>query len=112
MNSPQKVQGGWVTAPETDFDPYANSSLDDPYPHFAKLRDLGPVFFLSRYSAYGVARHAEVEAVLRDPETFSSGAGVGLSNLQTQTYEEGWKGLIARCPDNGPVLRRYLATKS
>ena len=63
MNSPQKVQGGWVTAPETDFDPYANSSLDDPYPHFAKLRDLGPVFF-------------------------------------------------ARCPDNGPVLRRYLVTKS
>ena len=52
-----------VTAPETDFDPYANSSLDDPYPHFAKLRDLGPVFFLSRYSAYGVARHAEVENV-------------------------------------------------
>jgi 4-methoxybenzoate monooxygenase (O-demethylating) len=90
MNSPQKVQGGWVTAPETDFDPYANSSLDDPYPHFAKLRDLGPVFFLSRYSAYGVARHAEVEAVLRDPETFSSGAGVGLSNLQTQT-ETQWR---------------------
>jgi len=29
-----------------------------------------------------------------------------------RAYEEGWKGLIARCPDNGPVLRRYLVTKS
>jgi cytochrome P450 len=69
----------------TDFDPYADDVLDDPYPHYEMLRELGPVFYLSRYSAYGIARHAEIDPVLRDPVTFCSSAGVGLANFHTST---------------------------
>ncbi|TFY99762.1 cytochrome P450 [Ramlibacter rhizophilus] len=72
-----------VAVPRTDFDPYADAALDDPYPHYEMLRELGPVFYLSRYEAYGLARHAEIDAVLRDPVTFCSSAGVGLANFHT-----------------------------
>jgi cytochrome P450 len=72
-----------VNAPVTDLDPYADAVLDDPYPHYERLRELGPIFYLSRYDAYGLARHAEIDAVLRDPATFCSSAGVGLANFHT-----------------------------
>jgi cytochrome P450 len=74
-----------VDAPSTDFDPYADEVLDDPYPHYEMLRELGPVFYLNRYQAYGIARHAEIDPVLRDPVTFCSSAGVGLANFHTTT---------------------------
>jgi|APGre2960657444_1045066.scaffolds.fasta_scaffold13659_5 cytochrome P450 len=70
-------------APSTDFDPYTNEVLDDPYPHYEMLRELGPVFYLNKYRAYGIARHTEIDHVLRDPGTFCSSAGVGLANFHT-----------------------------
>lgn len=85
MNSAQTIQRMETSAPATDFDPYADEVLDDPYPHYEMLRELGPVFYLSRYNAYGIARHAEIDPVLRDPATFCSSAGVGLANFHTET---------------------------
>ena len=46
------------------------------------------------------------------PQTQARFEGEEGRQFVRRAYEEGWKGLIARCPDNGPVLRRYLATKS
>jgi cytochrome P450 len=83
MDGTEQLERTTVNAPATDYDPYADSVLDDPYPHYEKLRELGPVFYLSRYEAYGLARHAEIDAVLRDPVTFCSSAGVGLANFHT-----------------------------
>ncbi|HEX2545769.1 MAG TPA: cytochrome P450, partial [Ramlibacter sp.] len=85
MDSTEQLDRPAVNAPVTDFDPYADWVLDDPYPHYEHLRELGPVFYLSRYQAYGIARHAEIDAVLRDPVTFCSSAGVGLANFHTET---------------------------
>jgi cytochrome P450 len=84
MTSAESIVRHEVNAPVTDFDPYADEVLDHPYPHYEKLRELGPVFYLSRYGAYGLARHAEIDAVLRDPATFCSSAGVGLANFHTE----------------------------
>ncbi len=41
----------------------------------------GPLVYLDKWSVYGVARHAEVHAVLNDPATFCSSRGVGLSDF-------------------------------
>lgn len=73
-----------IQVPSTDYDPYLDSVLDDPYPYYEQLRELGPIFYLSRYGAFGLARHAEIDAVLRDPATFCSSAGVGLANFHTE----------------------------
>ena len=88
MTSAQTLQPTGVTVPVTDFDPYADAVLDDPYPHYEMLRELGPVFYLSRYDAFGIARHAEIDMVLRDAATFCSSAGVGLANFHVQ---EAWR---------------------
>lgn len=40
--------------------------LEDPYPTYKELRDAGPVCRVSP-AAYGVTRHADVTALLRDP---------------------------------------------
>jgi cytochrome P450 len=53
----------------------------DPYPHYAGLRRLGPVVWLTKQRVYALPRYAECKAVLRDDATFVSGAGVGLNPL-------------------------------
>ena len=72
-------------APVSDLDPYDADALRDPYPHYAALRDAGPLVWLHRYRVWAVARYQEVQAVLTDPVTYCSGAGVGLANFHTES---------------------------
>ena|ERR1700730_6473868 len=45
----------------------------DPYPHYRELRAACPVAHSDRHGGYWiVSRHADISAVLQDPETFSS----------------------------------------
>ena len=75
-----------LTIPELDIDPYAAENLIDPYPMHQRLREAGPVVRLTPYANVVVcARHAEVHAVFNDHATFISGAGVGLTNFNTET---------------------------
>lgn len=74
--------------PVSDFDPYETAVLNDPYPHYAKLRDLGPIVWLEKYGVYALFRHDPVKEVLTDPETYCSSGGVGLTNFHT---EEPWR---------------------
>jgi cytochrome P450 len=67
--------------PISDIDPFSPAFLEDPFPFHAKLREAGPVVRLSAIGTLGVARHAEVRAVLEDWETFSSARGVGLDDF-------------------------------
>lgn len=85
MTSAPVPERSQIGAPASDFDPYSDDVLDDPYPHYETLRELGPVVYLRRYGVWGLARHAEIDAVLRDPVTFCSSAGVGIANFHTET---------------------------
>lgn len=60
---------------------YTPAAIVDPYPHYARLRRLGPVVWLSRHRVYALPGFAECKAVLRDDETFVSGKGVALNRL-------------------------------
>src|SRR3954463_5921123 len=62
-------------------DIYTTGAIIDPYPHYARLREQGPVVWLSRHRLYALPRYAECKAVLRDDETFVSGKGVALNTL-------------------------------
>ncbi len=59
----------------------AGDAIIDPYPHYARLREQGPVVWLSRHRVYALPRYAECKAVLRDDKTFVSGKGVALNRL-------------------------------
>jgi cytochrome P450 len=58
-----------------DFDPSELSVQEDPYPLFRELRTRSPVFHSERPDLWVVTRHADVQTVLRDGETFASGQG-------------------------------------
>jgi cytochrome P450 len=62
-------------------DIYTTDAIIDPYPHYARLRELGPVVWLSKQRVYALPRFAECKAVLRDDATFVSGSGVALNSV-------------------------------
>jgi cytochrome P450 len=62
-------------------DIYSAEAIVDPYPHYQRLRDLGPVVWLTKHTVYALPRYAECKAVLRDDETFLSGRGVALNRF-------------------------------
>ena len=65
--------------PAYEPDVFAPEAIADPYPHYAALRELGPVVWLRAQRVYAVARHAEVKHVLMTPDVFLSGRGVALN---------------------------------
>ena len=67
--------------PAYEPDLYATQAIVDPYPHYARLRRLGPVVWLTRQRVYALPRYAECKAVLRDDTTFISGEGVALNRI-------------------------------
>ena len=74
--------------PHLDVDPFSIEFFDDPYPTQELLREAGPLVYLDKWNVYGVARYAEVHAVLNDPATFCSSRGVGLSDF---AKEKPWR---------------------
>lgn len=65
--------------PDYDGDLYADEVIRDPYPVYARLRQLGPVVWLSQQQVYALPRYAEVASVLRQPKRFISSRGVSLN---------------------------------
>src|SRR6185295_9198441 len=74
--------------PSLDLDPFSIEFFENPHPVHEVLREAGPVVFLDKWNIYGVARYAEVHAVLNDPRTFCSSRGVGLSDF---AKEKAWR---------------------
>jgi cytochrome P450 len=70
-----------AAVPAYDPDLYSARAILDPHPHYARLRRLGRVVWLSRQRVYALPRYAECKAVLRDDTTFVSGEGVGLNGV-------------------------------
>lgn len=62
-------------------DLFSPAAIRDPHPHYAALRELGPVVWLRKQKVYALPRYAECKTVLLDHKTFISGAGVGPNPL-------------------------------
>ena len=67
--------------PSYEPDIYSVDAITDPYPHYQRMRDLGPVVWLAKQRAYALPRYAECKAVLRDDKNFLSGHGVALNPI-------------------------------
>jgi cytochrome P450 len=110
------ITGTTRACPRSEVDPYSDEFLADPFPYLAELRDAGPVVYLERYGVYAVARHEQVQAVLKEPRVFSSAAGTGITNFNT---EKAWRKpsiLLEADPPlhthNRKVVARALAPRS
>lgn len=110
------ITGTTAACPRSEVDPYSDEFLAGPFPFLAQLRDAGPVVYLDRYGVFAVARHEQVQAVLKDPLVFSSAAGAGITNFKT---EKAWRKpsiLLEVDPPvhthNRKVVARALAPRS
>lgn len=73
-----------LDVPVFDDDPFGTDILTDPYPFHERLREAGPVVYLSRYQVYAMGRYDEVHASLSDWRTFVSSRGAGLSDFKNE----------------------------
>lgn len=76
------------TVVELDVDPFALDVLADPVPADTAVREAAPVVRLAAHGVWATGRHAEVAAVFRDWETWTSTAGTGLADIRRG---EGWR---------------------
>jgi 4-methoxybenzoate monooxygenase (O-demethylating) len=77
-------EAGHGGAPACTLDPFADDFLRDPFAFHNELREAGPVVWLEHYGVWAMARYDEVHEALRDWATFSSAAGVGLSDFRKE----------------------------
>ena len=90
----------------TDLDIWSDEVLQDPYPHYAYLRDLGPAAYLTKYDMWITTRYDVVKAALKDWETFSSAhmGGVALSEAGRQA----WRGSVLESDPPEHAQRRKV----
>ncbi len=70
--------------PESDYDPYADDALLDPWQGYRKLRDAGPTVWLRKYGMFAMTRHSCAQRVLNDWQTWSSAQGVMMNDDMNQ----------------------------
>ncbi len=99
-----------IKAVATDIDPFSDEFLTDPYASHRLLREAGPVVWFERYGAWGVARYQEVTEIMKDPETFCSSAGVGLTNLKKAEHWR-FKSLLIEADPPEHTQARHVMTK-
>ena len=67
-------------APTSGIDVFSDDVLSEPYEAYRVLRDTAAVVRLTSRPLWVLARYADVRAALADAATFSSAAGVGVSD--------------------------------
>ena len=70
--------------PVSTADPFSLENLAEPHALHEQLREAGPLVRLDYYGIWGMARYEQVNAALKDWETFSSAAGAGLSDFRKE----------------------------
>lgn len=72
----RRIPGGLPVYTE---DLYSVSAIEDPYPHYRAMRELGPVVWLEKQNVYALPRYAEVKQVLADDATYRSSGSVAMN---------------------------------
>ena len=92
----------------SDIDLFSDGALEDPYPLYRELRDIGPAAWLTRHDCWFIGRHEDVRRALGDWQTFSSAKGIGLN----ATINHAWaNALICVDPPVHTEMRTYLTER-
>ncbi|MDM0015191.1 cytochrome P450 [Variovorax sp. J22P168] len=95
--------------PRIDVDPFSDAMIDEPYEMHDILREAGPVVFIPKYDLHVVARHAQVQSVLTNWESFISSAGVGLANFKHEAPFRPKSLLLEADPPDHTVVRTVIS---
>ena len=73
----------------SDYDPYADEALLDPWPGYKELRDAAPAVWLTKYGMFALTRYGSVRQALLDGESFPSRNGVMMNDHVNELYHAG-----------------------
>lgn len=76
------------TLPTSPLDLHSDALLEDPYPAYRTLRDLGSAVYLAPTQVVFIGRFADVRAGLADWQTFTSQRGIGLNPVINAAWKE------------------------
>ena len=93
-----------VSAERPHYDPF--SFYDDPYPIYARLRREAPLYHNADRDLWVLTRFADIQAVSRDWQAYSSANGVVLDD-ESEFYAPG--GFVDQDPPSHDRLRAVLA---
>lgn len=94
--------------PVLDDDPFSEETLSDPSAYQTRLREAGPLVWLSRYGFYATGQHAAVVEVLENWKLFSSARGVGTTDF---AREKPWWGERAVLIESDPPRHNQIRAK-
>jgi cytochrome P450 len=77
-----------MTVATVAWDPFAHSSLDDPFSTYRGLRERCPVYYNAARRVWALTRVEDVQKAARDWRTFSNAAGVDLDDT-TEVFGPG-----------------------
>lgn len=95
--------------PYLDVDPFSEEMIDEPYVMHQQVREAGPVVYIPKYDLLVVGRHAEVQAVLSNWETYISSAGVGLANFRHEKPFRPKSLLLEADPPEHTIVRTVIS---
>ncbi len=81
------------------YNPLSERMFQDPYPEYAKLRRQAPIHRSRLTHSWVFARHADVDAILRDYQNFSSDPRI----LEFSAWQS-WQGMVLPSPDDFGML--------
>jgi cytochrome P450 len=89
----------------SDIDLFSDAALDNPYPLYRTLRDIGPAAYLDRHECWFIGRYDELRRALGDWQTFSSAHGIGLNPIINTAWANA---LICIDPPLHTQMRTFL----
>lgn len=72
-----------LTRPSSDIDPFSAEFRADPFIHYRRLREIGPLVWLERYEIWCASHYHVIRDVLSNWEDYSNAGGGGLGNCFT-----------------------------
>ena len=93
-----------------EFDPFSREYFDDPLPTYARLREEAPCYHSERYDFYAFSRFADVVAVHRDTDRFTSTHGLTYEQLSDPDFDnEAYRSLIMMDPPEHTRYRKLVS---
>lgn len=93
-------------APVSDVDLWADEVLENPYPYYKALRDLGPAVWMAKHDAWVVARYSSIREALLNAEAFTSRYGIAMNGTMNQASDGIM--LLADDPEHKRLRRTFI----
>jgi cytochrome P450 len=94
-----------MSLPTSTIDIFSDPVLEDPWPTYRALRDMGSAVWLEPTGACFIGRYADVRRALNDWETFSSAQGIGFNPVINAAWDEA---LICQDPPVHTARRKLM----